>query len=27
VEWMTKFYTGGGVAYKPFGRQRVYTEV
>ena len=27
VEWMTKFYTGGGVAYRPFGRTRRYTEV
>ena len=27
VEWMTKFYTGGGVAYRPFGRPRRYTEV
>jgi V/A-type H+-transporting ATPase subunit I len=26
VEWMTKFYTGGGAAYKPFGRTRKYTE-
>ena len=27
VEWMTKFYTGGGAEYTPFGRTRVYTEV
>lgn len=27
VEWMTKFFTGGGVPYEPFGRERVYTEV
>ena len=27
VEWMNKFFTGGGVPYKPFGRERVYTEV
>ncbi len=27
VEWMTKFYTGGGEEYTPFGRTRVYTEV
>jgi V/A-type H+-transporting ATPase subunit I len=27
VEWMTKFYTGGGVPYRPFGRARRYTEV
>ena len=27
VEWMTKFYTGGGTPYEPFGRERKYTEV
>lgn len=27
VEWMTKFYTGGGKEYQPFGRERIYTEV
>ncbi len=27
VEWMTKFYTGGGREYEPFGRERIYTEV
>jgi V/A-type H+-transporting ATPase subunit I len=27
VEWMTKFYAGGGAEYTPFGRTRVYTEV
>ena len=27
VEWMTKFFTGGGVPYAPFGRDRKYTEV
>jgi len=27
VEWMTKFYIGGGNEYKPFGRERIYTEV
>jgi len=27
VEWMTKFFEGGGVPYDPFGRERVYTEV
>jgi V/A-type H+-transporting ATPase subunit I len=27
VEWMTKFYTGGGTEYEPFGRERKYTEV
>jgi len=27
VEWMTKFFKGGGVPYAPFGRKRVYTEV
>jgi len=27
VEWMTKFYTGGGREYDPFGRERIYTEV
>jgi V/A-type H+-transporting ATPase subunit I len=26
VEWMTKFYTGGGVPYRPFGRARRYSE-
>jgi len=26
VEWMTKFYTGGGVPYRPFGRPRRYSE-
>jgi V/A-type H+-transporting ATPase subunit I len=27
VEWMTKFFVGGGIPYEPFGRERVYTEV
>jgi V/A-type H+-transporting ATPase subunit I len=27
VEWMTKFFTGGGVPYAPLGRDRIYTEV
>jgi V/A-type H+-transporting ATPase subunit I len=27
VEWMTKFFTGGGVEYRPLGRTRIYTEV
>jgi len=27
VEWMTKFFTGGGVPYTPLGRDRIYTEV
>jgi V/A-type H+-transporting ATPase subunit I len=27
VEWMTKFYAGGGTEYEPFGRERIYTEV
>ena len=26
VEWMTKFYTGGGIPYRPFGRARRYSE-
>ncbi len=26
VEWMTKFYIGGGVPYRPFGRARRYSE-
>ena len=27
VEWMSKFYTGGGEPYSPWGRTRRYTEV
>ncbi len=27
VEWMTKFFAGGGTEYRPFGREREYTEV
>lgn len=27
VEWFLKFYSGSGVAFKPFGIQRTYTEV
>ena len=27
VEWFLKFYSGSGIAFKPFGVQRVYTSV
>jgi vacuolar-type H+-ATPase subunit I/STV1 len=27
VEWFLKFYSGSGVAFKPFGIQRTFTSV
>jgi V/A-type H+-transporting ATPase subunit I len=26
IEFFTKFYTGGGIKFKPFGSKRVYTK-